>query len=279
MGPDCIHVLYRNYIRHILFFVVLYPTAAKNKAGFVADNSLPTLTVAARQANRDYVIETATMFVNLDAQGSQPGKIRAVDVRIVYTVFALNEVKEFDEGYHSMQANVNIHRIRGSDPETALAESAPAHKSWLVNTSISPGSRRTIVTGARYVYTLPLPSTRSVHDYHNLGPLDDAWCYPNESDIIGEFTLIIQSRYPIRPPQDGDMLMMDRSDPKQESRRPETPSLHAPDVRGAGPYVLVAKWGKVLPRQSVQVRFSRDEADITPVQSSPETPPTVHNKH
>ena len=70
------------------FFVVLYPTAAKNKAGFVADNSLPTLTVAARQANRDYVIETATMFVNLDAQGSQPGKIRAVDVRIVYTVFA-----------------------------------------------------------------------------------------------------------------------------------------------------------------------------------------------
>jgi hypothetical protein len=54
----------------VFFFIVLYPAPAKNKAGFVADNTLPDLTVAARRANRDYVIETATMFVNLDGPGA-----------------------------------------------------------------------------------------------------------------------------------------------------------------------------------------------------------------
>ncbi len=245
----------------VFFFIVLYPAAAKNKAGFVADNALPAMTVAARRANRDYVIETATMFVNLDGPGTEAGK-KAVDVRIVYTIFALNQVSQFDEGYHSMMSNVNIDRIRGSDPETELMEAAPTHKSWFVNTDLAPGLRRTIVTGARYIYVLPLPAKRNVHGFQDLAPSDDAWCYPNDADIMGEFTIVIQSSLPIQPPKDGDMLLVDRSDPKQESRRPEKPTLNAPDQNSTAPYVLVAKWNQVMPNQTVGVRLSRDETRL-----------------
>ena len=264
----------------IFFFIVLYPTAAKNKAGFVADNTLPDLTVAARRANRDYVIETATMFVNLDGRGTEDGKRATVDVRIVYTIFALNQVSQFDEGYHSMQTNVNIDRIRGSEPETELIEAAPTHKSWFVNTALAPGLHRTLVTGARYVYVLPLPNKRTVHGFTDLGPTDDAWCYPNEADIIGEFTIVIQSFRPIQTPKDGDMLLLDRSNPNEEGRRPQRPTLNTPDADSSAPYVLVAKWNKVMPGQTIGVRLSRDEKaatrTINAIEVSPSPSATVH---
>jgi hypothetical protein len=100
-----------------------------------------------------------------------------------------------------------------------------------------------------------------VHGFSDLSPTDDAWCYPNEADIIGEFTIVIQSFRPIQPPKDGDMLLLDRSDPKQEARRPERPSLHTPDQNSSAPYVLVAKWSKLMPHQTVGLRFSRDETE------------------
>lgn len=244
----------------IFALIILYPAAARNREGFVADGSLPKLIQAASRLNRDYVIESVTMVVQMDVIGSEPGKTVAAEVRINYGVFALRKVVKFDEEFHSSVANVRVDRIHGSDSETELNEIAPDHKRWDVTPVIEQGQRRSIVTGAKYTYTLPFPDKRRVHDFGDLGPLDDAWCYPNVEDVIGELTIIVESYRPIKSPSDEDLLLVDKSDPDSRKRtfQKGRPVLQSPDSGSSAPYVLVGRWTNVMPNQYCEIRLSRE---------------------
>jgi hypothetical protein len=246
----------------IFFLIVLYPSAARTKDGDVDDVALPTLIKAGRSAHLDYIIESATMIVDMDADGAVPGQTSVVDVHINYLVFALNPVTIFDEDYHSMSSNtISLDRLHGADPETDFLEPSPTRKTWNVKLNLMPGVRQSILTGARYVYKLPFPEKRTIHDFIDLKPTEDVWGYPNKEDVIGEFTIIIQSRTPIRPPNDGDMLLVDRSDPTKLVSRPDKPLLEVPDQGSRGSYVLSARWHNLRPGQTMELRLARDVSE------------------
>ena len=256
--PKWVQVLFTCCLILILItgfaLITVYPAAAKSKEGFVSDGGLPALTASGRTFTRDYVIEAATMIVQLDAPGSDR-KQSVADVRIVYTIFAINPTTLFDEGYHSMQKNVVIDRIRGSAPETDFTEPAPTHKSWNVQLPMQPGERQTIVTGAHYRFDLPLPDKRNVHDFTDLTPLEDAWCYPNLEDVIGELTIVVQSYRPIKAPRDGDMLLVNHSDSKEDKKRLDRPVLYIPDKDSSSPFILVGKWKNVMPKWNAEIHL------------------------
>lgn len=240
----------------IFFLLVLYPAADKAKTGYVADGTLPALSLEARKQGRNYVIESIAMLVDLKTNLGNPQVISEADVRIAYTVFALNETKIFDESFHSM-AGAKIERIPGSGNEMALKEDADSHKSWEIMLDLPVGGRRTLVTGARYEYTSPMPNKRDIHDFHNLGPTEDAWCYPNTEDVIGEVTIIIRSDAPLVPSNDGDALLVDRSTPPKETKVPSKPEFRSPANGESGPYIVTARWTNVLPQQFPQIRIAR----------------------
>ncbi len=211
---------------------------------------------AGKKFHRDYVIESATMLVKLKTDPAFPGQTSVGEVRLVYTILALTNVTTFDEEFHSPLPNVNIERIRGSDPESDFKEPAPTKKTWDVRVNLKAGERRTIVTGAKYTYTLPFPEKRNVHDFHDLTPREDVWGYPNTEDVIGELTILVESDAPLKTPRDGDALLAEQIH-GQRVVHANTPALRAPEKESPAPYVLVARWQKVMPGQLVELRLAR----------------------
>jgi len=226
-------------------------------AGEQLDKSLAELVRSGRNAGVNYVIESIAMIVDLDAPGTQPGKLDVAQVNIVYNVFAMDPVAKFNETFHSMQKNVEMSRIQGPDQEGDLTERAAAHLKWDVVQDIAAGQRHTIVTSARYTYALPYPKTRHVHDFKNLGPNEDVWCYPNEEDVVGEIVLVIRSRRPVLAPKFGDLLLVDASLPTRTAADKAVPRLSVPDGKSNALYVLSGRWKAVKKGQYAELHLVR----------------------
>jgi hypothetical protein len=218
-----------------------------------SDESFTHLVQEARKLSRDYLIESAVMTVRLDDVTTASPR-RTAEVEIVYTIFALNTVTNFDEEYHSPITNAVVSRIRGSLPESALIENSPDRKSWNVPLQLQPSQRQTLMTGAKYVYPAGVPARRSIHEFHNITPAEDVFCYPNSEDVIGDLTIRIESPIPIKPPQPGDALLFD---PAASASQTETPALYPPDAPGTSPFILVGHWRNVTPNQVAELKISR----------------------
>ncbi len=193
------------------------------------------------------------MTVRLDDVTNAPSR-RTAEVEIVYTIFALNTVTNFDEEYHSPITNAVVSRIRGSLPESALIENSPDRKSWNVPLQLQPGQRQTLMTGARYVYPTGVPTRRDIHEFHGVTPAEDVFCYPNSEDVIGDLTIRIESPIPAKPPQRGDAILFDTT---RAVSRTETPALYPSDTPGSSPFVLVGHWKNVTPGQVAELKISR----------------------
>jgi hypothetical protein len=139
-----------------------------------------------------YIILSATMQVKLTANGNE----REARVRTVYVLMPLADITlndpVFTEEYHSMTSGVRIVHMPGTETQ-AMKEDNPQEKKFGVKFEATAGVPRTLVTGAKYLFHMPLADHRSVHAFRDLSSSEDAWCYPNDSDIIRELTIIVES--------------------------------------------------------------------------------------
>jgi hypothetical protein len=247
----------------VFAFGIGYAGAAERRAGITADGTLPALMIAARKPragceSSKYVIESVSMNVRLKTASPTAGsamQTTEADSRIVYTVFALDEVaaNEFEEFAHTNVRGGAVAWIAGSESEDVLEQGTGAKK-WALRTGIPKGKRRTFTTGTRYLYSEAFPQSRSVHDFNALPAQDDAFCYPNVSDVIGELTIRIESDVPLDAPQEGDALINDLVD---RSIKRSTPMLYKSASEGISEYVAVARWENVLQKQIPQLRIRR----------------------
>lgn len=236
-------------------FLVWYSSASAARTAITRDTSLARLATTAK-AVKDappYVLESVTMIVRLEQAAEH-----AADIRFVYTLFALREVteKDFQEEFHGRNETF-IARLAGSEPEIAndaVVEVQRTLKRFNVSLKMQPGEHRTIVTGGRYVSTLPLPASRDIHGFKNLSPNTDAWCYPNSTDFIGQLTILVveSDSLAFAQPEAGDAALWEPEKPTRIAD--ELPALYTVDSEGIRRRVVVGRWRDVMPTQTVGLR-------------------------
>jgi hypothetical protein len=215
---------------------------------------------------RQYVIESAVMHVEYD-DGEQivaPSTMLIVHITMTYFVHALQDVQpgDFDEEFHSSLAQAVEWRT-GSHSDSPQEEQ-PLRRARRINATIKAGESRMIVTGADYQFAWPFPVTRDVHDFR-LGPLEDAWIYPNTEDVIGDFMLIVDTRNTIDLPKSGDALLVDIGSGKKQ--------VATPDLRhGTRVNTLSMRWSNVQPRSRMGLMF-RWTRRPSPAPMPPPVPP------
>jgi hypothetical protein len=199
-----------------------------------------------------YVIEAATMIVKLDPQR------KSGDTRLVYTVFALSNLGsgDFKEDFSTvLPKGVSVAWLAGTQKEELLVNTV-THKRWKANWTAKAGERFTLVTSAKWNYSLDeQPDRRNVHDFDALGKWDDAYCYPNEDDVIGQLTIMIESTVPLGQPQNGDALLVHDDDTEHALKT--LPDYHASDSEGEKQYVVVQRWFDVRPGQRAELLVRR----------------------
>jgi hypothetical protein len=202
-----------------------------------------------RAFNRPYVFDDVTVLIRVDDVMNGASKERQVNWRIVYTVRALQQItrtdKLFKERYSTDSASVR--RWFGSEKEIKATDDA-----YTVMMDIPAGETRTIVTGATFVYKLPLENNRPAFGQTILLASDqEFFSYPNEEDVIGELTILIES----------DTVKF--SPVGQAAKRSKPDGSIAPDVEprfisAAGRRSLSANWRNVMPKEEVGLHFKVD---------------------
>jgi hypothetical protein len=83
---------------------------------------------------------------------------------------------------------------------------------------------------------------------------EDAFCYPNTDDVIGELIIRIESDSPLESPVEGDALLNDLV-LKGMSR--STPTLLESASEDVTRHVMVARWESVLQKQTAELKVRR----------------------
>lgn len=236
-----------------VLFVANYQAAKKTQDGIANDKSLPTLVRQGAESRRPYVLESVTQIVQPDPSYYDPkAKETDVTVRIVYTIFAREDVKvgDFPEEFRSTTGDVAW--LAGSEIESKV-ELGARDKKRIVGLAMSRGERRTIVTSARYHYSLPFPEKRELHRVA-VGPDEDIWCYDNDEDVIGQLTIMIQSDRPVEVPSKKEAFV--DANGAQTAKIPEGNVFLRHDDEQSD-YAVVASWDNVLPHQNcvLKVRY------------------------
>lgn len=213
----------------------------------VAADSLKKRIAGGHAANRPYVLDDVTVLVKIEDVVNGAVKERIVNWRIVYTVRALHAVtrtdKFFKERYSSDVAR--IRRWFGSEREIKETDNA-----YSVMLEIPAGETRTIVTGATFVYSLPLENNRpALGTTILLTPDQEFYSYPNDEDVIGELTLLIET----------DTLKM--FPVGQPAKRLRADGTVAPDEeyrfnQNGKRRSLSAHWKDVMPKEEVGIHFA-----------------------
>jgi hypothetical protein len=201
---------------------------------------------AGRELNRPYILDAVTVLIRVDDVASGPVRERVVNWRIIYTVRALQTIsrtdKFFKERYSSDVARVR--RWFGSEKEIRATDDA-----YTVMMDIPAGETRTIVTGATFVYSLPLAGGRqALGQAVQMTQAQEFYSYPNEEDVIGELTMLIES----------DSLKI--SPVGQSAKRSKPDGSIAPDEevrfsKSDDRRTLSARWKEVMPKEEVGLYF------------------------
>ncbi|MEI9954151.1 MAG: hypothetical protein WDO74_35550 [Pseudomonadota bacterium] len=268
-------VTFAAFLGSVFVFGIGFASAKQSLAGMTADGTLPSLVMLARTPPRNasparYVIESATMLVRITSRKNAGGWIQTAeaDTRFIYTVFALEDIVagEFDDYAHTNVQGAAVAWLAGSEPES-VNEPGPNVKAWTLGSPIPKGKRRTFVTGVRYIYP-DFADLRQVHDFEKLPPHEDAFCYPNKSDVIGELSIVIESDVPLLEPSDKDAFLKDRL--KNVSISAEALAYRHSNSEGVLHHELVARWSTVTPQANAELHFTR-------ATSHTQSPPTPSN--
>jgi hypothetical protein len=242
--------------------IVFYPLASKASANFTVDTQLPELIKQAQLYQRKYVIKSIFMDVRLDPNFfDQSGQTEA-NVRIIYDLFAIEDVTpaDFGEFYHSNESNViAVERLAGSEDDGSPTENGNAERSWNVNVDIAKGSWRTLTTAAKYRYHLPWPPLHTVHDFENLSALQNAFGYPNtgeKPDVIGSLMIMIESPFPLDAPTDRDAVVHFEDLSRKGTFLWTKPALRESLDGTTKSYAVIARWDNVI-SQIVAVKFTK----------------------
>ena len=120
-------------------------------------------------------------------------KTRTMDVRIVYTLLPNRKISSdenlFEEEYIDEYAKSSTHWY-GPNNESIHGDG----RVYFVNFDAAPFEVRTISTGCRFGYELPLRTDRKAFGRTMSVPSSqDFFIYPNKIDFISELTIIISS--------------------------------------------------------------------------------------
>ncbi len=231
-------------------FTANYKVAKAAQDGISDDKSLPTLVRAAAEHNRKYILESVTMIVQPERSYYDPKAVETnVNVRIVYTVYAREDMKlgDFPEEFRSKYGTVAW--LAGSETEHWRDETS-SDKKWDVDVVLKRGERQTIITSAQYHYPLPLPAVRETHGVQ-VGLNQEAWCYDNDDDVIGQVTIMVESGYPLEAPRPTEDVRLES--PADANTKVEGKIVLNHNEKQEN-YSLVGTWRNVMPRQNTIMR-------------------------
>lgn len=244
----------------VLVFVMLVgaPAALAEQKGAVDDDGLPKLIALAhdKKVQSKYVLESVTMIVSLDPAIRDAHATAKIPTRFVYTLFALEDLGpgDFTEGVHGTGA---VARLAGSNEGQGVSqevENQPAMKSWVVPLVARKGQRVTVTTGVVYIEdTSRFTTPNRRHHQFSLAANQDAFCYPNQEDVIGELRIMVEAPFGLTRPGAEDSGLH-TADPLSDSWG--MPDSYATDSEGIHRDVLSARWTNVVPGQVAGVRVT-----------------------
>lgn len=206
----------------------------------------------AKEKGRPYIIEDVVVLVKLEQQNHARIKSMHATYRTMYSLLALEDINKnstvFRERYGSDYANKIVHWY-GTDIEALHG----IGKVYDVLFEIPNNNRKTIVTGADFYYTLPLPSNRKTFsNIFTLNPNEDLIMYPNDNDIISNIMIVVESENMKITPlgRAAKRLKSDRSLVENEA------FLNVNQINNQGTRSITARWANVLPGEDVGLAIS-----------------------
>lgn len=207
----------------------------------------------AREAKVEYVVEAATMVIEVDAgRGPDANELR-VSRHITYTLRALEDIPYtshgFYERYDTELAKEVIHWT-GTGDEQALSSGG---SEYYVALEMKKGELRTFSTGVDTTYALPLADDRpAFYGQVHLDGRQDYANYDNDDAYICDLNIIVRSRTtPIRPAGDSAGVTLIKSQKIEFSGVKHT----TPKPGTNGWHTLSKSWSFVTPGQAVGILF------------------------
>lgn len=147
----------------------------------------------ARARNMAYVIESATSLWRIS--DSPRGDKRHLSLRNVYVVRSLRDYDAKSKTFQDWSGYDNARFWHWYAPDLFSSSSNEA-QTYFVEYEGVKGELRTVVTGAEYEYELPRPGERP--GCRNkasppLGPREEALRYPNETEVVCDLTIVVES--------------------------------------------------------------------------------------
>lgn len=207
---------------------------------------LEKIIAAGRVANRPYILDDVTVLIRMEDVTKGNSKERQVNWRIIYTIRALQPISKTDKLFKERYSTAAAHVRRWFGTEKEIKSTDNAYNIML---DIPAGETRTIITGATFIYSLPLENNRTALGENILLTSDrEFYSYPNEEDVIGELTILIES----------DTL--DFNPVGQAAKRSRMDGSIAPDGDFRFNSVnnrrsLSARWKDVMPNEEVGLHF------------------------
>ncbi len=241
----------------VIIAVVIHKGQTAPVTGPLAeDDSYASCLEAARQAGKAYVIESATMFVEIeDGRGSKPNERRS-SVHIVYSVRALQDITRgspvFMESYNTELTKEAVH-WNGTAEERW---SSPSGNAYNVLFDLKEGEVKTFATGQDFIFALPFPDNRPESNKNLLlRQNQDFVSYNNTgsaADYIHQLTIVVRSKTtPIKPARDDAAITFIN----QENATYSEVKFSPLELNKNGWHTLSASWTFIKPGQVAGIIF------------------------
>jgi len=141
-----------------------------------------------------YIIQSATILVEIEDLPKEKPTQRRTTYRYVYTVRPLKNITLKDETFSEFLDNKvakSMEYWQGPDPQR-IEVFKPDVKGFQVLFDAPAGDTHTVVTGMTLFEDLPLKDHRKVRSF-DFRPNEFSVFYPNKEDYIAELTMIVSS--------------------------------------------------------------------------------------
>ncbi|EEF61065.1 hypothetical protein [Pedosphaera parvula] len=143
--------------------------------------------------DRPYIIESATVLIDMEDLPQEKPVSRTTTFRYVYTIRALRKVAASDNSFTESLHNhfgKKLEYFQGSNPQQPISLKNN-EITFNVELNAEKGDVYTIITGMRITEDLPLQD-RTLRGFH-FAPNAYAAVYPNDEDYIAQVTLLLSS--------------------------------------------------------------------------------------
>ncbi|MBD0371277.1 MAG: hypothetical protein ICV60_10615 [Pyrinomonadaceae bacterium] len=205
----------------------------------------------AREAKRPYVIEAATMVIEIENVKAPKVNDLKVSRHITYTLRALKDIPRtppvFDERYDTELAK-EVVPWTGTEDEQAHSSGGSEYS---IVMEIKKDDLKTFTTGVDTTYALPLAERPAFYGQVHLRGNQDYASYVNDEDYICNLTIIIRSRkLPLTPASDNPAVTMTLNNPIEYSG-----VKYSFPTNANGWYTLSKSWSYIAPQHAVGILF------------------------